>query len=177
MSICDRSIIVSAADCCAGPVLQDDLVISAGQAPDEIVAIERPCHLQGGGPRPEPQDVHAASIGNDRARSLAKAKKIDITSHASVGRIPSAAAIKRVLAGSAVKMALPSISDQDFGGARANAIDGIGAEATVEGIIAGVAGEVVVAIAVYNVLDQGSLRSLQSHDRAGSDLLQNHTHT
>ncbi len=83
--------------------------------------------MQGVDPRLESQDVDAVSIGNDRVRSGAKAKKIDIASDAAVERVASAAAIKRVVAGQSVKLVIAGISDQEVGGVRTSSINGAGA--------------------------------------------------
>ena len=83
---------------CAGPILDNDLVISACQGPDEVAAIERPGHVPGVDPRLETQGVYAAVVGNDRVGSGAKAKEVEITSDAAIERVLSAAAIQRVIA-------------------------------------------------------------------------------
>ena len=81
---------------CAGPILDNDIVISACQGPDEVAAIERPGRVPGVNPRLETQGVYAAVVGNDRVGS--GAKEVDITSDAAIERVLSAAAIQRVIA-------------------------------------------------------------------------------
>ena len=106
----------------AGPVLDDDFIVSAGQGSDQIAARERPGHIPGVDERLEAQSVRSATVGNDRVLSRPKAEHIDIRTGAAGERVVSPAAIQRVIAAKAIQVIIGGVAYEIVGELSARSI-------------------------------------------------------